>query len=133
MRLALVIGIAALAVAVYALTASGDEPTAEPRPAERAVVAEKEPEVIIPFSQLRNGISATAMRNMAMPSLMSGASSSPYSFAGSAVGGGATAVGGGRYDTIAVDVRLDSNTVERLVFEGIALNVRRGNLTDIRR
>ena len=52
MRLALVIGIAALAVAVYALTASGDEPTAEPRPAARAVVAPQEPE-LPPLPELR--------------------------------------------------------------------------------
>ena len=52
MRLALVIAIAALAVAVAALTASGDEPTAEPRPAERAVVTEKEPE-LPPLPELR--------------------------------------------------------------------------------
>ena len=50
MRLALVIGIAALAVATYALTVSGDEPTARP-PAARAVVVEK-PE-LPPLPELR--------------------------------------------------------------------------------
>lgn len=32
-----------------------------------------------------------------------------------------------------IDIKLGNQTIERLVFEGVNLNIRRGNLQDVRR
>jgi hypothetical protein len=57
----------------------------------------------------------------------------PYQFAASAMATPAAAAMMGRRDRIDVDITFDNQTKERLVFEGIGLLVRRGDLVEVRR